>query len=684
MYVSVDLPIVDPSQDALGRHRFVETLSKALVEETKDANGISIGHKSTGYVVGLTGEWGSGKSSVLNLVANYLERKSGIIVVNFNPWIFRGHDDLLDGFFNELKSQIGKTTRQKLRDVAGFFDKYRDAIAAGAAAALHSAAPGTGLVSTAVNSAIPRLRPTSVIESKVALEEKIAQSEIAVVVLIDELDRVEDEEVRAVARLIKSIGQIKGLSYLVAYDPERVAEALGRGIGNEQRQSGEYYLEKIIQLNIPLRPLLDYEKINLLINALKAKGYSTFGDGLKEGGLFEILAKLLPTPRDVKRVIDTFSAIEPMVRGEINALDVLGYSYLVAKAPGIRTAIARDPNAVVDDPTDDEVFARARGSRRTVESLFGKDGERHSAILTWLFPYLNQAQRHGFDRDKIRKRRNLIRLLYLGNPPELVSRSEIEKLYRLDQSSALLEFRKLIAEMRFIPVVDRFIDVHPFMDETKDKTIWLALTKALERDHDWLTCPEPQRMAIPELEELLRTNSADDFARQRSQAIVDTLVTAGEFQIIPMLLANHVLHFGLGTGALPDNSNFSAIFSSDDTMALLRRTIPQYKAEIKSGFALKRLLDPNLFFLLLRMNSFDEDLRNALTGQLTNIESLATFSWLITPRGHNIARETLDRIVDIDALLPRFRRTIESDELSKLPTEVRESLESLYATADRG
>jgi predicted KAP-like P-loop ATPase len=94
-----------------------------------------------------------------------------------------------------------------------------------------------------------------------------------VVVLIDELDRVEDEEVRAVARLVKAVGDIRGISHLVAYDPKRVVDALGRGVGEERSRSGEAYLEKLVQLVVPMRPLLDYEILALLRRTLEAQGH---------------------------------------------------------------------------------------------------------------------------------------------------------------------------------------------------------------------------------------------------------------------------------------------------------------------------------------------------------------------------------------------------------------------------
>lgn len=60
-----------------------------------------------------------------------------------------------------------------------------------------------------------------------------------IVVLIDELDRVESEEIRTVAQLVRSVADFPGVSYLLAYDRERVAQALG----GENAERGQAYLE---------------------------------------------------------------------------------------------------------------------------------------------------------------------------------------------------------------------------------------------------------------------------------------------------------------------------------------------------------------------------------------------------------------------------------------------------------
>src|ERR1700712_5981761 len=104
---SADHPISSFEDDLLGRKPFVESLAKALIEDCEDTSENK--RKATGYVIGLTGEWGAGKASILNLLAAHLGSLNNVLVVNFNPWLFSGRGELLAGFFGEIAVELGKT-----------------------------------------------------------------------------------------------------------------------------------------------------------------------------------------------------------------------------------------------------------------------------------------------------------------------------------------------------------------------------------------------------------------------------------------------------------------------------------------------------------------------------------------------------------------------------------------------
>ena len=303
-----DRAIVGKAGDLLDRTPFVENLVRALVAERGNAKKKLIGHVATGNVVGLTGAWGLGKSSIMSMTAEQLREMKNVVAVVFNPWLFSGRDELLEGFFGELRQSIGSTPGQTARALRDQVDRYWGVIsfAAKTGAVALSALSGDPSAVSGGAANIDDLKPgpskpRSAMQERSDLEKKLLASNLAVVVLIDELDRLEDQEVRAVAQLVKAVGEIRGISYLVAYEPGRVAAALGRGEGQARIESGERYIEKIIQHPIPVRPLFydDVEKLLQLALAGRSENLPEPDD--EQVKILESLKAAIRTPREVSR-----------------------------------------------------------------------------------------------------------------------------------------------------------------------------------------------------------------------------------------------------------------------------------------------------------------------------------------------------------------------------------------------
>jgi hypothetical protein len=96
---SPERPIDRASEDRLQRSAFVRHLISALIDARMS--------KSRGVVIGITGPWGSGKTSVLNLLRESLRNTyPQAIVVAFDPWLISGRNDLISEFIKELISTI--------------------------------------------------------------------------------------------------------------------------------------------------------------------------------------------------------------------------------------------------------------------------------------------------------------------------------------------------------------------------------------------------------------------------------------------------------------------------------------------------------------------------------------------------------------------------------------------------
>jgi putative protein kinase ArgK-like GTPase of G3E family len=69
---STERPIDTPEQDKLERGGFIARLCQAVIERnTKQA---------TGAIIGITGPWGSGKSSILNLLHHHIKCSSRYLI----------------------------------------------------------------------------------------------------------------------------------------------------------------------------------------------------------------------------------------------------------------------------------------------------------------------------------------------------------------------------------------------------------------------------------------------------------------------------------------------------------------------------------------------------------------------------------------------------------------------------
>src|SRR5271168_1018557 len=209
---NVERPIETGGDDRLLRQDFVARLLGTLIEPEG---------RATGIVLGLAGPGGSGKSSILNMVAELAEaRHPAAIVVWFNPWLANSRNGLIHAFFAEVTAAIEASAKkpgcahtEKLRGLAQTIFKYAKRIApadhvflcdGGAAAAgldtLRQSLPGAG----------------SLRYMRAQLSRELDECGMDVLVLIDEIDRLDDREVGAVARLVRAIADFKHFSYLLA------------------------------------------------------------------------------------------------------------------------------------------------------------------------------------------------------------------------------------------------------------------------------------------------------------------------------------------------------------------------------------------------------------------------------------------------------------------------------------
>lgn len=213
------------SGDTLNRKNFAKSLALNIQNYfgRQDVNNC--------LTIGLMGEWGSGKTSLLNMTEEYL-KDSKIKIIKFNPWIYSSYNQLVGQFFDEL---IMEFTDSRDVSLTGFLRQYKIKVNE-LELAKKLAVVGTSLIDSRLGSGVERILGSSSEEENLAyLKKKIDEQFTGrkVVCIIDDLDRLSKDEIAEMFKLIKIMADFKNMVYLVSFDKDVVSEALKKDYGGE-------------------------------------------------------------------------------------------------------------------------------------------------------------------------------------------------------------------------------------------------------------------------------------------------------------------------------------------------------------------------------------------------------------------------------------------------------------------
>lgn len=648
-----------------------------LVADVRTADSVLERRHATGVVVGLTGQWGLGKSTVLHHVYDRLSQEQFVIVALFNPWLFKGRDELLNAFFNSIRDAIGRSSEEDAVEILGALEGYWAAISKASkpiilAAALAPIVAVPLLIFKCLGDIlfgwVKKRQGATPEEKRAILEKRIAGSKLAVVVLIDELDRVEPRDVKAVAQLVKAVGDIEGISYLVAYDSKRVIDALGYGADPERASRGAHYLEKIIQFPIPLRPLFEEDIRGLINHSLESSDLIVdLPPKGRKSRILNYIVEAAETPRDIKRLIGTFEALIAALRQDVCAYDVLAYSWLLIKHPSVREGIARKLDELVEDPSETSALARSmrRYSSKKApepEEILGPDAIAIKELLKLMFPVFEATPNEVGDAAtlpdplRISRRQNLVRTLYLGNPRNLISRQNVIDFWSLGDADQMFDVLRGYREQQLLPTfIDRVADFILDLPTDGDAKFWRAATRLLERSQDWIEGPDDRRGLIEDLASILFKMSLSGRPnRLRSKSILSDMIGRNELVLVPYILRRHLFRYGMTRHGSKETKD-TLIWDPSETSVILESEIERYAHAVLSGLALRRLPTFDVAYAIGNVGRWTHELRESLTAQIDSQQAIGTLAAITVPPGYVSDRESFDEFLDVEKILDRAR-----------------------------
>jgi predicted KAP-like P-loop ATPase len=567
-----DKPISRVSQDLLGRAGFALSLARAI-------DNLLVAEE--GFVIAILGEWGSGKTSVIQLICRYLlhlemerashspmgfetiaspttlleleemaetfeavepriahyfmlnkdiaragrdarwrelrrwvgedstadaayrywqlkntvETHGRTVIVHFSPWLISGRAEITSALLSDLGRALGARLGEDIRRAFGKLLKRLMEFAPIAGAGLDIAAHGIGAGTLfraggdwSQKIAAKMTSGPSLDELKKELAQLLSRlNGRQILVVIDDLDRLTPPEALEMVSVVKSLADLPNVIYLLAYEEQRLSELITKATGID----GYSFLQKIVQYPVHL-PSIDTENLSRLLDTDLEDLITGLSDEEDINRLpyawREVLRFYISTPRDVRRLVNSFAVAAAALRDVTDPVDLLILEILRLFEPNLYQYVRRN----IADLTEQLVMNRGGDISAGVEDVLKDVAEETAArrALALLFPKAEEALKTAIyagshDRGVRRKKRRISEAdfaqAYFGLDPQRATwgRSEIDRILSHDDPGAA--FRIVEQRIGSAAEADRSRLRRLFLDELRTTfEVSRAITK------DWL------------------------------------------------------------------------------------------------------------------------------------------------------------------------------------------------------
>jgi predicted KAP-like P-loop ATPase len=388
-----DSPETDPLKDRFRRSPFAKRI----------ANTLAIRRDPTSMVLLINGKWGEGKTTLLEYVHGALQTFNNVVPIWFNPWRFSDETSLLLSFFATVADALDKSPKTKKEKLGEVIRDYGSRVSE-----MTIEVQGVKLSAGKTISKLgERLSTIGMEEKRDHFAEMLEKSQKRVVVFLDDIDRLDRVEVQVVFKLLKLTANFDRVSYVLAFDRDVVAAAIGQQFGEGDKQAGYNYLEKIVQVNLDL-PVADRDSLAQLCiegvnDALRIASVALTSEQNREFQLafLQYIVPALNTPRLAKVYANSVAFVLPLLAREVNLVDILILEAIKFLYPLLHQDIRANPQIYTGEFGWDLSDLRDRGAKSkehlslVLEATAGHKMPRAQKLLMDLFPQLQEVFNSG-------------------------------------------------------------------------------------------------------------------------------------------------------------------------------------------------------------------------------------------------------------------------------------------------
>lgn len=244
---------------------------------------------STPITIGVYGEWGAGKTSIMRLTKKMLEGEAKTIW--FNAWKYDISFDLRVALIKSVLNEMEKNSsiKDKVRELSKKLDWLGLARFAG------SCVIGAPNIDTNIFKQDEVITLISEFEDKFSQLVKEYAGEGPLVIFIDDLDRCLPHKVVHILEAIKLFLDVEGCIFILGLNKDIIEKSVMQKYKTIDFDK-ESYIEKIVQLSFSIPPLREKDAQEIIENLAPPRIRAYKG----------IMAKVGGNPRRIKRVINKF------------------------------------------------------------------------------------------------------------------------------------------------------------------------------------------------------------------------------------------------------------------------------------------------------------------------------------------------------------------------------------------
>lgn len=363
--------------DLFDRSNIVKQLAEAMQHPTSKHS----------YVIGLTGIWGSGKSTILNLAKKKINKDANSVDLShtnksdFDLWLFESKEEMIKGMYNYFLTGLGIQYRSALTNKL-----------------ITSAAKL--LAGVSINGIEALFLDPNTYQDVFKLREKLTNyvksTNKHYVMCIENLDRADNEQVILILKLINSVFDISNVTYVLLYDNERLNKVL-----ENTESSNVSFAEKVINQEIQMPISIDLDICNTCLNNLRDSygmnnSFQVRGETKDFQKVQENIVSNITTIRDLKRIINSvYTILANRDTLRLYLPDVIAIQYIHFKSPKLYENIKSHKKLLTW--TQSLYLGNYNNltaeDRKYVEDLIS-DYQQYADILEVMFPVITYVTRN--------------------------------------------------------------------------------------------------------------------------------------------------------------------------------------------------------------------------------------------------------------------------------------------------